>query len=127
MDIPEDMPPIQFDYVHIDQVLTNLLENAARHTPAGSEIRVAVRLRRDGAEVSVSDAGPGLPPLATERVFKPFYRAEDSHAPGTGLGLAVAKGLVEANGGRIWAENLPDGGARFTFTLPIADRPAAAA
>jgi two-component system sensor histidine kinase KdpD len=77
--------------------------------------------------VSVSDAGPGLPPLATERIFKPFYRPADSRAPGTGLGLAVAKGLVEANGGRIWAENLPGGGARFVFTLPIVDQPAAAA
>jgi two-component system sensor histidine kinase KdpD len=127
LNAPEDMPPIPFDYVHIDQVLTNLLENAAKHTPAATEIRIAVHLTGDGVEVSVSDAGPGLPPLATERIFKPFYRPADSHAPGTGLGLAVAKGLVEANGGRIWAENLRGGGARFAFTLPIVDQPAAAA
>ena len=116
-----------FDYVHIDQVLTNLLEYAARYTPPGTEIRIGVRLTGGGVEVSVSDAGPGVPPLEIDRIFKPFYRAADSHAPGIGLGLAVAKGLVEANGGRIWAENRPDGGARFVFTLPLAEQPAAAA
>jgi two-component system sensor histidine kinase KdpD len=127
VEVPDNLPPLYFDYVHIDQVLSNLIENAAHFTPEGAGISIAVGAAGDEVQVSVVDGGPGVSPSETERIFKPFYRAPDSRLPGTGLGLAVARGLVEANGGRIWAENGPGGGARFTFTLPVTERPAAAA
>ena len=120
IDVPYELPPLLMDYVEIDQVLSNLIENAVKHTPAGSPITVGVRVVGSDARVDVADGGPGLPPDALARVFEPFYRANGHRAGGgTGIGLAVARGLVEAHGGRIWAENQPGGGARFTFTLPM--------
>jgi two-component system sensor histidine kinase KdpD len=126
-DIPDDLPPLMLDYVEIDQVLSNLIENAVKYTPLGTE--VAIRATRSDGEVRVEvvDRGPGLPPTALGRVFERFYRAEGigPRPRGTGLGLAVAKGLVEAHGGRIWAENRPGGGAMFVFTLPVVEEPEA--
>jgi two-component system sensor histidine kinase KdpD len=121
LDLAEDLPPLHFDYVQIDQVLSNLIENAIRYTPPGTEIRVAVRTLPDAVAVEVCDAGPGIPPDAILRLFDPFYRArvEGSNPSGSGLGLAIAKGLVDAHSGRINAENRAEGGARFVFTLPI--------
>lgn len=123
-DIAAELAPLYFDYIEIDQVITNLIENAMKYAPAGSEVRVSVRsLGGSGVEVEVSDEGGGIPDLALPHVFEPFYRSpgQTSGAPGAGLGLAVARGLVEAHGGSIRAENLPGGGARFTFTLPLTD------
>ncbi len=126
--VPDDLPPVPLDYVEIDQVLTNLIENAVKYTPAGSEIAVVVRRTRDEALVTVADRGPGVPAAALPRLFESFYRVDTSGArpQGQGVGLAVAKGLVEAHGGRIWATNRVGGGAAFTFALPLAD-PAVAA
>jgi two-component system sensor histidine kinase KdpD len=120
LDVPQDLPPIEFDYVEIDQVITNLIENAIKYTPQGSEIAVRAS-RKDGrVQIEVADNGPGIPDGALPRLFDAFYRGVSDHRPqGSGLGLAVAKGLVEAHGGRIWAENRPEGGARFAFTLPV--------
>jgi two-component system, OmpR family, sensor histidine kinase KdpD len=123
--IAENLPPVEVDYLQMDQVLTNLLENAARYTPASSPIDVSV-WRQGPLEVrlSIADRGPGIPPADLERVFDKFYRIHDSHRvsgypTGSGLGLAVSKGLVEANGGRIWAEARPGGGVVFFVTLPL--------
>jgi two-component system sensor histidine kinase KdpD len=128
LDLPDSLPPLQFDYVEIDQVLTNLIENAVKYTPAGSEIRLLVRAAGDTVQIEVADDGPGIPAEALPHLFKPFYRAPGDLRPrGSGLGLAVARGLVEAHGGSIWAENREEGGARFVFTLPLTERPAAAA
>ncbi len=121
IEIEQDLPPVPLDYVEIDQVLSNLIENAVKYSPTGSEIRISAR--RDGEEirVEVADQGPGIPPEAQGVLFKPFSRLEGKgpQPKGTGLGLAVARGLVEAHGGRIWAENRPGGGSSFIFTLPL--------
>jgi two-component system sensor histidine kinase KdpD len=121
LDVPDNLPPLNFDYVEIDQVISNLLENAIKHTPPGSEIRIEVSMAGQQVRVEVEDSGAGVAPDVAARVFEPFYRApsDGKHATGAGLGLAVAKGLVEAHGGRIWAENRQKGGARFVFTLPV--------
>lgn len=120
--VDADLPPVHLDYVEIDQVLTNLVENALKYSSAREPIEVRVRRLDDQVEVEVKDHGPGIAPAALPRVFEPFYRASDhSRCQGTGLGLAVARGLVEAHGGRIWVENAPEGGARFVFSVPLTD------
>src|SRR4029077_6342527 len=106
------------DYVEIDQVLSNLIENAAKYAPRGTTIEVAARHVADMIEIEVSDRGPGIPTEAAARIFEPFYRVRREGPSGIGLGLAVAKGLVEAHGGSITARNRAGGGAAFTFTLP---------
>ncbi len=118
--IPEDLPPVPLDYVEIDQVLSNLVENAARHTPPGSDIDVAVRVADGSARFEVRDRGPGVRADVERDLFAPFRTAaRQGERAGVGLGLAVAKRLVEAHGGRIWLEHPEGGGARFVFTLPL--------
>ena len=119
--VEEELPPVFLDYVEIDEVLTNLIENAVKYTPPASEIAIRATRENDVVRVEVADRGPGIPPEALPRLFEPFYRVkrEGQMARGTGLGLAVAKGLVEAHGGRIWAENRKESGASFVFTLPL--------
>jgi two-component system sensor histidine kinase KdpD len=119
--LPDDLPPVKMDYLQIDQVLTNLLENAVRYTPAGSPIEISAEVQDGQLLVSVADRGPGIPPAELERIFDKFYRVRtlQRDTSGSGLGLAVSRGLVEAHGGRIWAENREGGGAVFRFTLPL--------
>jgi two-component system sensor histidine kinase KdpD len=121
--IPDDLPPVELDYLQIGQVLTNLLENAARYTPSSSPIEVSANVVDGEMRVSIADRGPGIPPTDLERVFDKFYRVlsttQKKNVTGSGLGLAVCRGLVEAHGGRIWAENRTGGGAIFTFALPL--------
>ena len=120
INVPDGLPPVLFDYVEIDQVISNLIENAVKYTPLGTEICVSARAAGDRVEVEVADRGPGIPEAAIPRLFDAFFRASDSgRALGSGLGLAVAKGLVEAHGGGIRVENREGGGARFVFTLPV--------
>jgi two-component system, OmpR family, sensor histidine kinase KdpD len=118
--LPDDLLPVELDYLQIDQVLTNLVENALRYTPAESPIDVTVRAKNEQVLISVADRGPGVPPADLERIFDKFYRVHPAGYPmGSGLGLAVCKGLVEAHGGRIWAE-LRDGGGLIVFVeLPL--------
>jgi two-component system sensor histidine kinase KdpD len=124
VDFPDDMEPILLDPVEIDQVVANLVENAAKHTPTGGQIRVSAASIDGELRVSVEDSGPGLPAEAIPRLFEPFYRAPQARAVrGSGLGLAVASGLVGAHGGRIWAENLNGHGARFSFAIPQGPMP----
>lgn len=106
----------------VERVLSNLLVNALRHTP--SDGTIAIRVERRGTaeiQVTVEDTGEGLDAEASSRMFDRFWRGDRARStPGAGLGLAIARGLVEAHGGRIWAEGRPDGGARVSFTLPAA-------
>ena len=118
LELPDELPPVHVDYSEVDQVLTNLIENAAKYSPSGSEIRVGADVRDGTLEVTVSDDGPGISAEAMPRLFEPFFRARGTPRGGSGLGLAVARGLVEAHGGRIWAENRDDGGASFRFEIP---------
>jgi two-component system sensor histidine kinase KdpD len=120
VDIPAELPPVSCDYTQIDQVVSNLLENAVLHSPPGTPV-VARAQRDNGAvRVEIRDSGPGIPLADRERLFKPFERGR-TRAPGTGLGLTIARGFVEAHGGKLWlddADSQP--GARFVFTLPVA-------
>jgi signal transduction histidine kinase len=105
----------------IERVLFNLLTNAVHHTPADGSVAVRLEQRDREVVIQVDDTGSGLPPGAPERMFERFWRADRARAgSGAGLGLAIARGLIEAHGGRIWAEDRPGGGARVSFTLPAA-------
>lgn len=117
--VPTDLPPVPIDGLLVQQVLVNLLDNAAKFAPAGTPIRVAVERHGPELRVEVADRGPGLPPGEEHRVFERFYRAEGQAGTGSGIGLAICRGVVELHGGRIFAENRPGGGASFRFTLPI--------
>ena len=120
LQIEPDLPPARFDYVEIVQVLVNLLQNAARYAPHGSLIAVVVRRIGDDIEVAVSDEGPGIPPGEEERVFDKFYRVESPHRPlGSGIGLAICRGFIEAHHGRIWVEPNNGEGSTFRFRLPV--------
>jgi signal transduction histidine kinase len=103
----------------LERVLLNLLTNALRHTPSDGSVAVYLERQAGDVLVRVEDTGSGLPPEALGRMFERFWRADRARSGGgSGLGLAIARGLVEAHGGRIWAENRAQGGARVSFTLP---------
>lgn len=116
-DVEPGLPELDLDPVRIHQVLSNLVDNALRYTPAGGRVRVGAHRRGSGVELAVADEGPGLAPDVRATLFDRFVKAKDS--PGSGLGLAIAKAIVEAHGGRIRAEAGPNGvGTVLAFTLP---------
>lgn len=122
LDIPEHVPPVELDYLQIDQVVTNLVENAIRYTPTSSPLEISIEASSTFVTISVADRGPGIPIEDRERIFDKFYRVLGTPRKGTigsGLGLAVCLGLIEAHGGHIWVDNRDGGGATFRFTLPI--------
>lgn len=120
-----DLPLVRFDAVLLERVLCNLLENAAKYTPAGSSITVAAELHGAWVKVMVYDNGPGLPQGREEAVFEKFVRGErESAKPGVGLGLAICRAIIEAHGGKITACASPAGGAAFVFSLPLGTPPA---
>jgi signal transduction histidine kinase len=117
------LPLVFADRDRVMEVLANLLDNADKYSPPGGEVIVDVWADQNEVAVSVRDFGPGLPASDLDRVFEKFYRTDSSDsqpAYGYGLGLYICRRLVEAQGGRIWAENHPEGGAIFAFTLPVA-------
>jgi len=122
--LPAGLPPVSADALLLEQVLVNLLDNAAKYTSEGGTIEISARALPDAVEIHVADDGPGIPPEDLERVFDKFYRVRPKSGPeGTGLGLSICKGIIEAHGGLINARNRPEGGAEFVFTLPLADLP----
>ncbi|MCL4238008.1 MAG: PAS domain S-box protein [Anaerolineae bacterium] len=121
---PDNFPIIRGDGRRLHQVLDNLLSNAIKYSPKGGPITVTGDFNGTTVRVSVRDRGTGLPPDQLGRVFERFYRVDNSltqNAPGTGLGLYLVNAVIKAHGGRIWAENNPDGGATFSFLLPRGD------
>ncbi len=123
--LPDKLPLLRVDAGLIEQVLANLVENAAKYTPAGTAITLSAEAKGGEMVVSVEDAGPGLPDGDPERLFEKFHRgAPEGAVGGVGLGLAICRAIVGLHGGRIWADRRPGGGAIFSFTLPLEAAPA---
>jgi two-component system sensor histidine kinase KdpD len=124
--LPRDLPLVRFDALLIERVLVNLLENAAKYTPAGSTVTVSAEVLADQLSISVSDNGPGLPPGREDAVFEKFARGHrESATPGVGLGLAICRAIIDSHGGKIAGFNRPSGGATVNFTLPLGHPPTA--
>jgi two-component system sensor histidine kinase KdpD len=116
VDLPADLPLARVDGALIEQALANLLENAARHTPPRTLVRLRAHVVGGEMVVSVEDFGPGLPEGDLERLFEKFHPGRRG---GVGLGLAICRAIVALHGGRIWAERLPGVGTAFRFSLPL--------
>jgi two-component system sensor histidine kinase KdpD len=124
--IPENLPLVNIDGVAVEQVLANLIDNAVEYTPSDSPVEVKASVEGDVVAVEVADHGPGLLPGTEKRVFEKFFRAAKGEGRrGIGLGLAIARGIVDAHGGSITATNRSGGGATFRFTLPLTGTPPA--
>lgn len=119
IDVAEHIPLALVDHTLIEQAVAKLLANAASHTPSRLPIEIDAEYKNNQLLISVSDRGPGIPLDSAERIFEKFYRGDDRKAGGLGLGLSIARGFVEAHGGRLTAENRDGGGARFNITLPV--------
>ena len=122
VNLPRDLPPVYADELRLERILYNLLENAAKYSPAESRIQVTARTEDDHLVISVSDRGPGISRADQARLFAPFERLEEYRTDSTrglGLGLLVCRRLVEAHGGRIWIESELGRGATFSFTMPL--------
>ncbi|HEY3109791.1 MAG TPA: ATP-binding protein, partial [Chloroflexota bacterium] len=120
--IEGDLPPFNSDDARLQQILVNLLTNAARYAPAGTAATVALSADEESVLMAVEDEGPGVPPAERERIFEKFYRTshgKEQTSKGLGLGLSICLDLVIALGGRIWVEDAPRGGARFVVRLPL--------
>ncbi len=114
------LPLVRFDFILIEQVLLNLLDNACKFSPLDSPIELSAQIEAGDLRLSLADRGVGVPPDELVRIFEKFYRLEQNgSARGTGLGLSICQGIVEAHGGKIWAEQREGGGTHVTFTLPI--------
>ena len=123
-EMDEALPILYLDRVRIEQVVANLVDNAIRHSPPSSTVVVAAKTEGDTVRVEVTDTGPGIPANALPHVFDRLYRADPSREKGTGgsgLGLTIARQLVEAHGGTIWAQSEEGSGSRFGFDLPVAE------
>jgi two-component system sensor histidine kinase KdpD len=123
LDIPAGLPLVQMDFVLMQQALANLLLNAAVHTPVGTEVRISARTEPGTVRLTVADNGPGFPGDSLPHIFEKFYRGPAAAPGGSGLGLTIVKGFVEAQEGTIQVENRSSGGAAFTISLPIRNQP----
>jgi two-component system sensor histidine kinase KdpD len=121
--LPRDLPLVKIDFVLMEQVLVNLLLNAALHTPPGTRVQISAEAGPQEIALTVADNGPGLPPESLPHLFDKFYRAPGAAAGGSGLGLSIVKGFVDAHGGQVSAQNRPGGGAEFTVRLPLKEAP----
>jgi two-component system, OmpR family, sensor histidine kinase KdpD len=119
IEMAPDLPLVNMDFELILHAVTNLMSNAAFHTPAGTEVRLSVKAENGVMLLTVADRGPGMPPESLPHLFEKFYRAPNARTGGTGLGLSIVKGYVEAHDGEVAAENRATGGAAFTIRLPL--------
>jgi len=117
--LPTDLPLVQIDALLMERVIINLLENSLKYTPPGTPLEISGLIQDKEILVAVADRGPGLPVGEEERIFEKFYQVAPGTARGAGLGLTICRSIIEAHGGRIWAANRPEGGAVFTFTIPL--------
>lgn len=122
-EMPADLPPIYADHDRILQVLSNLVGNAIKFTPAQGQIRLSAAVEKDEVRFAVTDTGPGIPVEEVPRLFERFYKGSTAVREGAGLGLAIAKSIVEAHGGRLWVESATGAGSTFFFTVPVAVLP----
>ncbi len=122
VDLEPELPLVRLDFVLLEQALHNLIHNSAVHTPPGTRIRVGAKVDGRDLVITVADRGPGLPADALPKIFDKFYRAAGARRGGVGLGLSITRGLVEAHGGTITAENRTRGGITFTIRLPLTER-----
>lgn len=120
-EVPETLPPVHADRDRIIQVFSNLIGNAVKFTAEGGVVRLRCHAREGEVEFSVADTGPGIPEAHLSRIFDRFWQAKHTARTGAGLGLAIAKGIVGAHGGRIWVESRVGHGSTFFFALPVAD------
>lgn len=124
VELPDDLPLLRVDATLIEQALGNLLENCAKHTPAGTIVRVRAQRLADEIVVTVEDYSGGLPERDVERIFAKFHRGSvEGVDTGLGLGLAICRAIVRLHGGQAWAERVPAGGTAFRFTLPLEKAP----
>ena len=124
VDLPRDLPLLNFDAVLIERVLCNLLENASKYAPPNTDIRLTARVQEQEMLISISDQGKGFPTENREHLFDMFVRGEsETEHSGTGLGLAICKAIIESHDGRIVASNQRSGGACIYFTLPLGSPP----
>ncbi len=121
--LPDDLPMISFDPLLIEQVLMNLLDNSIKYTPPETPIDLSASSHGEEIVFEIADRGPGIPPGEEEKIFEKFVRGSATGG-GIGLGLTICRAIIEAHGGRIWAENREGGGAVFRFSIPIAGQPA---
>jgi PAS domain S-box-containing protein len=119
VDLPAELPEVAIDARRVGQVMSNLVGNAIKFTPDGGTIRVAARQERHAVVVSVTDTGAGIPPDQLRHIFDRSWQAQRARHTTSGLGLSIAKGIVEAHGGTIWAESEVGKGSSFSFTLPL--------
>ena len=125
VEVPPDLPLVRVDAPLVEQAMANLLENAAKHTPAGTVVRLRAMARVAEVEVAVEDYGGGIADADLDRVFAKFQRgAAEPTVGGVGLGLSICRAIVRLHGGRAWAERVPEGGTAFRFTLPMERMPA---
>lgn len=119
VEIADGLPPVHADKMRLELILKNLLSNAMKYSPPGTEVRLAARKHADNLVLSVSDQGIGMSDEEQSRLFMPFGRLGNATSPGIGLGLLVCRRLVEAHGGEIWVESTEGKGSTFSFTLPL--------
>jgi len=122
LDVPEELPLVSADYNRLERVFTNLLSNALKYSDTDTPVVVRALQVGEMVEIAITDQGKGIPPDDLPHLFERFYRAQGARkADGIGLGLYIAKALVEAHGGRIWVESEEGKGSTFSFTLPVAE------
>lgn len=120
VEIAEDLPEVACDFARMDQVLSNLIGNAIKFTPRGGTVRLCAVREKEGVLVSIHDTGLGIPPEQLPKVFDRFWQSEATRQMGSGLGLSIVKGIIEAHGARIWVESAVGHGSIFSFIIPFA-------